>query len=264
LKTILFLFLIYTINIYANDKGCTISLFKKKEATCSTPTEKKKITIAPIIIENTSEKESQETKQMEVKLHKILNEVTQYKNKNTIETNKLREELNAIKKEFNQYKVKQNQELKKVKKQLYVSNKKAAKNKNIKKEFTQYKAKKNKKLKEVKRELSLSKKKINNTKEVTRVQEFKKETPIVHKIVRKMNPSPILMYDTPWIEIIVENNIDIYELALKYYGNKEAYKKIYTANQNVIADDFKIYDGMSLIIPMTDTFKEQPIMLNTY
>ena len=249
MKTILFLFLIYTINIYANDKGCTISFFKKKEATCSTPTEKKKITIAPIIIESTSEKESQETKQMEVKLRKILNEVTQYKNENTIETNKLREELNAIKKEFNQYKVKQNQELKKVKKQLYVSNKKA---------------KKNKKLKKVKKELSLNKKKINNTKEVILVEEFKQETPIVHKIVRKMNPSPILMYDTPWIEIIVENNIDIYELALKYYGNKEAYKKIYTANKNVIADDFQIYDGMSLIIPMTDTFEEQPIMLNTY
>ena len=79
-----------------------------------------------------------------------------------------------------------------------------------------------------------------------------------------MSPAPILMYDTPWIEIIVENNINIYELALKYYGNREAYNKIYTANQNVISDDFQIYDGMSLIIPMTETFEEQPMMLNTY
>jgi hypothetical protein len=243
LKTILFLLLIYSINTYANDsdkEGCTISFFKK-EAPCSTPVEKKKIIIKPIIIKNTPKDASKSTKHLEVKLRTILGNVTQYKNENEIKKNKLQEELNAMEEKFNQYKIKKDKELKKIKKQLYVSNKKVNNTKKI---------------------LVKTQKKLK--KKIIVIENTKEETPIVHKIIRKMSPSPILMYDTPWIEIIVENNINIYELALKYYGDKQEYTKIYVANKNVISDDFRIYNGMSLIIPMTETFEEQPMMLNTY
>lgn len=256
MKTILFLFLIYSINAYANDtdnQGCTISFFKK-EAPCSTP-KKKKITIEPIIIENSAKKQSITSKDMELKLRTILSDVTQYKNENNIKTNKLMEELNTMKKE-----------LKKVKKELDINKKKV--------NYT--KKKLLKKLVKVKKELYHSNKKIDQTKRALIktqnklskkniiVKNVKKETPTIHKTIRKMSPSPIVMYDSPWIEIIVENDIDIYELALKYYGDTQAYKKIYVANKNVISDDLKIHNGMSLIIPITETFEEQPLMLNTY
>lgn len=238
------LLLIYSINIYANNtdkKGCTISFFKKEEP-CSSAIEKKKITISPIIIKEMPKKKSIEekatdTKKTEEKLRTILSNIKQYKNKNELKTNKLREELTAMKNEFNQYKLKKNRELKKVKSKLYSSNKELKDNEQ--------------KLVRIQQEII-----------ITHVVEEKK--PILHKVIRKMKPLPVLMYDTPWIEIIVEDNTNIYELALKYYGNEQEYKKIYLANQNVIANDFKIYNGMSLIIPMTGTFEEQPIMLNTY
>jgi hypothetical protein len=257
LKTILFLLLIYSINTYANDtdkQGDTVSFFKK-------------LAPSPTTIEKNK---STNSKYMEVKLRTILSDVTQYKNKNNIKTNKLREELTAMKKKFKQYKVKKNKELKKVKKQLYVSNKKVNdKKKKLIQNLEEGKVNKilSRELKEIKKELYLSNKKIDHTKKAlieTQNKLNKKETPIIHKVIRKMSPSPILMFDTPWIEIIVENNINIYELAVKYYGDKEAYTKIYLANQNIITNDFKIYNGMSLIIPMTETFEEQPMMLNTY
>ena len=77
-----------------------------------------------------------------------------------------------------------------------------------------------------------------------------------------MQPSPIIIYDTPWIEITVENNINIYELALKYYGDKQAYEKIYEANRDIMDNDLNIYNGMNLKIPITEDFEEQGILIN--
>ena len=66
----------------------------------------------------------------------------------------------------------------------------------------------------------------------------------------------------PWVEIVVDDNADIYELALRYYGDRSKYSQIYVANSNIIGKNLKIYNGMSLKIPMTIEFDEQPIILN--
>ena len=65
-----------------------------------------------------------------------------------------------------------------------------------------------------------------------------------------------------WVEVIVDDNINIYELALRYYGDKRKYREIYVANQNIIGKNLKIYNGMSLKIPMEEQFEEQPMILN--
>lgn len=66
-----------------------------------------------------------------------------------------------------------------------------------------------------------------------------------------------------WVEIEVEGGIDIHELALKYYGVDAKYQQIYVANSAVIGDDLSIQDGMSLRIPITEDFQDQPMFLNT-
>jgi len=65
-----------------------------------------------------------------------------------------------------------------------------------------------------------------------------------------------------WVEIVVDDNINIYELALRYYGDKTKYREIYVANQNIIGKNLKIYNGMSLKIPIAEQFEEQPMILN--
>ena len=244
MKIIIFLLFIFITNIVANDltnlnllqskekaQGCTIPFFKKETTSCSSTKEKP--------IDN----------KVKVKLRTILTNLKQYDKKNKIKTNKLIEELNTIRKEFNQYKKKQNKELKKVKKQLYSTKKKLNTHK---KEL----------VKVQKKLIKASSKEVVKKRQniLTKVQ--KKNTTTIHKVIRKMEPLPIVTYNTQWIEITVEDNINIYELALKYYGNKKEYKKIYVANQNIIANDFKIYNGMFLKIPITTLFEEQGILIN--
>ena len=254
MSRILFLLLIYIISIQANEEGCTISFFNSKKSPCASTVEKNQITIAPIVVKKKPNKETIERKEVEVELRNILTDVKEYKKKNQKKTKRLLKELNAMKREFQKYKTKKNRELKKIKKQLYTSKKK-------------YKSNKKKLVKITKRVSPKVNKKKPKKKQTIIVQVVKAEIPettthVIHKVIHKMQPSPILMYDTPWIEIVVENNINIYELALKYYGNKQAYKKIYLANRNTISNDFKIYNGMTLIIPMTKHFEEKGIVLN--
>jgi len=80
-------------------------------------------------------------------------------------------------------------------------------------------------------------------------------------IPKKTTPLPVVK-NLPWVEIVVEDNINIYQLALRYYGDKNKYKEIYAANQHVIGKNFKIYNGMSLKIPMSNQFEEKPMILN--
>ena len=65
-----------------------------------------------------------------------------------------------------------------------------------------------------------------------------------------------------WVELIVEDEVDIYQLALRYYGDMEEYKRIYLANRDIIGKDLKIVDGMILKIPIMELFEEQPMILN--
>ena len=158
----------------------------------------------------------------------------------TFPKEKVEDELNNILGNIKKYKVNKNNEIESLKKQLA----------NMVQKFNQYKIKKNNELKTIKKQLLYAEQKIS--KEIiieTEVIELA-STPIVNQL--------------PWIEITVEDNINIYELSLKYYGNKEAYQQIYLANQHVIAHDFQINNGMSLKIPMSETFEEQPMLLNTH
>ena len=288
MKKILFLLLIYIATIQANEEGCTISFFNSKKSPCASTVEKHQITIAPIVVKKKPDKETIERKEIEVKLYNILTDVKEYKKKNQKKTKRLKEELNAMKREFQKYKTKKDRELKKIKNQLYSSKKKIKK---IKKKLVKItkkvtpkvmKKKPKKHLYSGKKKVKTSKKKlVKITKKVTpkviKQKPKKKETtvvqvvnvaipestpPLIHKVVHKMQPTPILMYDTPWIEIVIDTNTNIYDLALKYYGNAQEYKKIYLANQNIISNDLKIYNGMTLVIPMAENFKEQGIVLN--
>lgn len=252
MKKILLLLLICIFSIEANEQGCTISFFKKEKSPCKS-TEKNRPAIAPIVIQKRPKKQTVERKEVEVKLRNILAAVKDYKKRNQEERKRLIQELNAMKKKFHQYKIEKNRELKKIKKKLYSSSKKLKTNK---KKFV-------KMTKRVTKKVIKQKPKKKKTIIVQAIKTKMPETThTVHKVIHKMEPSPILMYDTPWIEIVVEDNTNIYDLALEYYGNKQAYKKIYLANQNRIGNDFKIYNGMNLIIPMTKDFEEKGIVLN--
>jgi len=237
------LFLVYVVSVHANEQGCTIPFFTKEKSPCSA--EKKQIIIAPIVIKRTPKKEADNTKKIEGKLRTILKNVKQYKNKNEIEKNRLAKELSIMKKKFHDYKIKKDKELKKIKKKLYIKNQKE-----------------HEKIKKLEKELYLTNKKLdNNTIIIT--ESIKKQPTIIHKVIREMQSIPTLIHNTPWIEITVEDNINIYDLALKYYGDSQEYTKIYAANKNIINSNYQINNGMSLIIPITENFQEQPVILNS-
>jgi hypothetical protein len=65
-----------------------------------------------------------------------------------------------------------------------------------------------------------------------------------------------------WIKIVVEDGVDIFQLAIKYYGDRNKYKQIYLANKDIIGDNLQLTDGMSLKIPIIEPFKEQPMFIN--
>jgi len=127
---------------------------------------------------------------------------------------------------------------------------------NITKEFIAYKVQKQKELEKIERELELIKRKLYETqnnisqKEPKQIEEYDKEEVLATE-------NKLL-----WVDIVVENELDIYQLALKYYGDREKYQQIYQANINIIGTDFKIEDGMELKIPITEDFIEQPMFLN--
>jgi len=272
------LFLVYVVSVHANEQGCTIPFFTKGKSPCSA--EKKQIIIAPIVIEHAPEKKSNDTKKIEGVLRTILKDVKQYKNKSEREQDKLAKELSLMKKKFHDYKIKKDKELKKVKKKLYIKNQKEhekikklkkelylthkkehEKVKKLKKELYLTNKKGHEKIKKLKKELYVTNKKLDNN-QIIIIESIKKQPTVIHKVIREMQSVPTLVDNTPWIEITVEDNINIYDLALKYYGDSQEYTKIYSANKNVINSNYQINNGMSLIIPITENFQEQPILLN--
>ncbi len=237
MKTIL-TFLLITVNtIVANDillqenttdKGCTIPFFETKKISCSSKIEKK-----------AQNSKSKRKKQLNI----ILNKVKKYKEKTENEKKQLQEKLDTLQKEFKQYKAKKKREIAKISTQLNITRKKLSKNKKV-----------------VCRK-SIPKKVIR--KKIVQKKILPKKKALRKKVViQKTIPLPVVN-NLPWVEIVVEDNINIYQLALKYYGDKKKYREIYSANQQLIGKNFKIYNGMSLKIPMTNQFEEQPMILNT-
>jgi len=128
---------------------------------------------------------------------------------------------------------------------------------NITKEFIAYKVQKQEELEKIEKELELIKNKLYETQNDTPQKELKQ---IVEYDKEEVFPTKNKL---SWVDIIVEDELDIYQLALKYYGDRDKYQQIYQANKNIIGIDLKIKDGMELKIPITEDFIEQPMFLNT-
>jgi len=225
------------------DKGCTIPFFETKKVSCSTKTEKK--------AENS---ESKRKKQLTSILHKV----KKYKEKTENEKKQLQEKLDSLQKEFKQYKAKKKREIAKINTQLTITRKKLSKNR---KKLLISQKKKKVVPKKIVHKKSIPKKVIR--KKIVKKKTLPKKKVLRKKVViKKITPLPVVN-NLPWVEIVVENNLNIYQLALKYYGDREKYREIYVANQHLIGKNFKIYNGMSLKIPMTNQFEEQPMILNT-
>jgi chromosome segregation ATPase len=204
---------------------------------------------------------------VKTELTNILENVKKYKKKNDNTNKKLIEELNALKRKFNTYKIQQKSKIKSVTTQLHQAKKELIKNQkqlsNIQKKVTKIK----KSEKDVKTQLQLTEQQLKKKrkelltmkKKVVKIK--KDEQKIILTSTIEELPLP-LVNNASWVEIVVEDNINIYELALKYYGDKNKYQDIYVANQHIIGDNFQIHNGMSLKIPMTNKFEEQPMILN--
>ena len=221
-----------------NDEvGCTIPFFNENNP-CTTHEDNKKkmkkINKIKIKTKNTTNNFDNQ-KKMKKELTNILNDVKNYKEKNDDKTKRLLNELQALKKEFNQYKRQKKHEIKQINTKLTVTKKRLNYNKV--------------KLKKVQKKLIKRK-----------VVKKKTKLPAPKRIKIYNEPIP---KDNSWIEIIVQDDIDIYQLALLYYGDRNKYIEIYKINKNIIGKNLKIQSGMALKIPMTSFFEEQPILLNT-
>ena len=236
--------------------GCTIPFFKDHNRPCSTKKKKQEIPPKPPIVVDNYKNELkkyklQNNKKMKQQLTTILEDVKEYKVKNQRQNQELVNELNALKKKFNKYKVKKKREIRTINNKLHFTKKELSKNK--------------------KKLIKVQKKKQKTVKRVLFVKKSKIEpfiapvvTPEPIQVVYK-EPKPVtLPNNTQWVEIVVQDDIDIYQLALLYYGDREKYREIYSANRHTIGKELKINNGMSLKIPMTDLFEEQPMMLNSY
>jgi seryl-tRNA synthetase len=206
---------------------------------------------------------------VKTELTNILENVKKYKKKNDNTNKKLIEELNALKRKFNTYKIQQKSKIKSVTTQLHQAKKELIKNQkqlsNIQKKVTKIK----KSEKDVKTQLQLTEQQLKKKrkelltikKKVVKIKKY--EPKITFTSTIEEPPLLPLVNNASWVEVVVEDNINIYELALKFYGDKNKYQDIYVANQHIIGDNFQIYNGMSLKIPMTNQFEEQPMILNT-
>jgi len=245
--------------------GCTIAFFAKQKPSCSSSKTSKKV---PIVKKKVEEKNLFYSKDMvEVKLTKVLNSVKFFKKRKESETKKLLTELEATK-----------QELARVKQALLQSKKKLVESKKIIKRYKFVKKQKIKKQKIKKRKTKvrthivkvvpkkkrikkhyIKKRKTKVRTHIVKVVPKKKrveEQVVIHRVIQPLTPH------LKWVEVQVEENRNIYDLALEYYGDAQAYDKIYAANRDVIESDFQIKNGMTLKIPITERFKEQPIVLN--
>jgi len=246
-------------------------------------------------IEHINTMKPQEIEKVKIKLTKILKNVKLYKKNNENKTQQLLAKLETMKREFSQYKIKKEREIKKVKSKLYLTKKKLSKTQKKLAYIKKKKVKKSTHKKVVRKKKVLQKKPIikkvlhkkaiNKRKAIPKKKVIKKlaNKRVIKKRVIKKDITPkksrpqikkaeikVVKYieplpkvnDLPWVEIVVENGVDIYQLALKYYGDKKEYKKIYAANRRTIQNNFRIEDGMELKIPMTEQFEEQPMVLN--
>jgi len=263
-KKIIFIFILITLkSVLANkiinnnsmqDKGCKIPFFKKNNHPCPSNT--------PIPIPEIEKKKNIVDDKLKNKLSNILVNIKKYKKNTTEEKERLKAELKMLKEQFDIYKSQKTQEVKILKKKLTSSEK------NLKKIKNKLKTTKNKKKTVIKEKIIVKEKKKEEEKTVLQAQEIQTIPPSPYISPKEnIENTTINLPSTnnlPWIIVTIEHNIDIYQLALRYYGEKEKYLDIYAANQDVIGMDFKLSNGMKLKIPIINQFEEQPIILNNY
>ena len=186
-------------------------------------------------------------KRVENELTTILFKLKAYKKKKDSELETLRRKILSIENRFANYKSKKEQEIEELKKRQ--TNSSAL---SILKD-------KNQKIKELQQQLASTKEQLSQKNDII--------TYLNQKLTKENQPqlSTIIQKGTSekWIKITVDNDLNIYDLALKYYGDSQEYTRIYTANQNTIDTSYQIRNGMSLKIPVTENFIEQPMMINT-
>ncbi|NEW60899.1 LysM peptidoglycan-binding domain-containing protein, partial [Sulfurovum sp. bin170] len=59
----------------------------------------------------------------------------------------------------------------------------------------------------------------------------------------------VVYVEEEFVKIKVEKEVDIFQLAIKYYGDEKEYYRIYNANKNIIEADLKLEEGMELRVP---------------
>ncbi len=119
---------------------------------------------------------------------------------------------------------------------------------------------KEEKIKELHRQLTLVKEQLREKKKMIVSLNEKLNENIVSSTEEIVDEEEVVDIEDKsshdWIKVTVENNLNIYDLALKYYGDSQEYEKIYIANKNIIGQDYQIENGMILKIPITENFIE--------
>ena len=77
-------------------------------------------------------------------------------------------------------------------------------------------------------------------------------------VAEQLEPIGQAVKNLPWIEIRVPYNMKTSELAGIYYSDENDYTVIYNANRGRIPSNMYLRKGMSLVIPVTEKFKDYP------
>jgi len=215
------------------EEGCHAAILNEPQAKCSS-SKPQKIVIEPIHI---PDKKDKKIAQIESQLNSILKEFSHYKKEKDQEIQKIYTLLSD-----------KDHKIQKVSKKLSKNERKLTE--------LQKKIKTKKAMAHRKRKSVTPKKQPTSTTSIA--SEYIPKEAVFNKDLKRLPP----LITVPWIEVQVENDVDIYQLALRYYKDKQEYKQIYVANRDVIGRDLKLRNGMSLKIPMTEKFEDQPIFIN--
>lgn len=236
--------------------------------------------------------DSQEHERIKVNLINTLEKVKKFKSEKNYQINKLNKKIKINKNKFTNKLSQKEKEIRKLKIKLSKSKKMNSQLKIYKNKFLKNQAKKEREIKKLKIQLAQTQKKLSTKREVIQEIEPPIQLTIEESMEQAMN-APVdkkitytaevfsefekLSNDTiastptalpskvnlPWVEIVVDNGLDIYQLALQYYGDRDEYRQIYTANKRIIDERLNLYNGMPLKIPISKDFEEQPMIINT-
>jgi len=228
-----------------------------------------------LLCSSTVQAEIKMDKKLKAKLENTLNDIKRFKQEKNHKINNLSQEIELLKQKFASYKSKKEKELRKVKSQLSETKQELSQNTMVqqqpmvKEERTPVQEKIVRAVVEKEDDYNVDKAIKRALDEMIDVSEPSLEKNMVQKNrydFKSVDTMALIpeSINTPWVEIEVGEDMDIYQLAQLYYGDREKYREIYAANKQLLKETLKVRNGMSLKIPMTAEFKEQPMVLNTY